>query len=95
MTLTYGLNALPQTLYNHCTGHSLIVDPLDISLTDVLFVPHLQALEQETNYLLDSHLTQMYIKNAHPFVEITTRQAATAHTPPVLQLCPQMRLLWR
>jgi len=56
------------------------VDPLNISLIDVLFVPQLQALEQETDHFLDSDLDKICLKNTNPFAEITTMQTATAYT---------------
>ena len=33
-----------------------------------------------TDHHLDSHLAQMYLKNAHPSAKITTRQTATTHS---------------
>ena len=87
MTLTYGLNALPETLRNHYTDLAHIVEPLTISLIDAHFAPHIQTYEQETDHLLDNHPTQLHLKNAHPFAKITTRQAATADTATIV--CPQ------
>jgi len=67
-------------LCNHYTSHALSVDPLKVSLIDVLFVPQLRALKQETDHLLDSHLYQIYLKNTDPSAKITTMQTVTGCT---------------
>ena len=67
-------------------GRALIVEPLTTFPIDVLFVPHLLALDQETDSLLDTHpalanhpnLDDLRPKN-HRFAMTTTKQDATAH----------------
>jgi len=64
-------------------GHAFTADQWNIFLIDVLFVHHLQAIEQEIDHP-DNHLDQIYRllngKSTNPSAEITTTEAATAHT---------------
>jgi len=71
-------------LCNRYAGHALTADRWNIFLIDVLFVHHLQgleqeALEQETDHL-DNHLDHIYLKSTNPSAKITTMEAATTHT---------------